>query len=141
MENTQPCPQARSEQLLSTELPDGLLVYDLDRDHGHFLNRPASLIWEACDGHTTVAQLAQRLAARGLPDDEEVVHLALQRLSKAHLLHTPLPRSPGVTRRRMVRKLGLAGLAALLPAVISLTAPTPAMAASGGGVGGGGGDN
>jgi hypothetical protein len=139
MENKQPCPQSRSEDLLSTELPDGLLVYDLTRDHGHFLNQTAALIWHSCDGRTNVAELAQRLAGRELPNHEEVVWLALERLSKAHLLCEPLPRPlTGMSRRRVIRKLGLAGLAALLPAVVSLTAPTPAVAASGVGGGGGG---
>jgi hypothetical protein len=141
MENAQPCPQARSEQMLSTELPDGLLVYDLERDQGHFLNHTAALIWRSCDGQTSITELAQLLTERELPRDEEVIWLALQRLAKANLLCEPVPLlAAGISRRRAIRKLGLAGLAALLPAVVSLTAPTPAMAASGaGGVGGPGG--
>jgi hypothetical protein len=144
MENAQPCPQARSEDLLSTELPDGLLVYDLARDQGHFLNHSAALVWHWCDGRTTIAELAQRLAERGLPADDEVVWLALESLAKANLLREPLPWPvAGFTRRRVIRKLGLAaGLATVLPVVTTLLAPTPALAASGapgGGVGGGSG--
>ena len=47
-------PLARRERLLVEELPDEVLVYDLDREKAHCLNRTAALIWNHCDGRTTV---------------------------------------------------------------------------------------
>jgi hypothetical protein len=125
-------PQARDQKLLTRELPDGLLIYDLERDRGHFLNRTATLIWQHCDGTTSVAALASLLRKQELPADEDLVWLALSRLEKAHLLQEPLVRpTEGMSRREVIRKLGLAaGLTALIPVVTSIAAPTPAMAQS-----------
>lgn len=126
-------PQARVEQLLRRPLPDGLMVYDTERHRAHYLNRTAARVWEQCDGQTPVAELARRLEAElELPPAEEVVWLALDRLAKAHLLEGgAVPRPAGLSRRAMIRKWGLAGgIAALLPLVASLAAPSPAEAVS-----------
>ena len=47
-------PLARKEGLLIERLPDEVLVYDLDRKKAHCLNGSAALIWNNCDGKTTV---------------------------------------------------------------------------------------
>jgi hypothetical protein len=128
-------PHARDEKLLVEELREETIVFDLERDKAHHLNRTAALIWRHCDGRTTVAELATGLRKLDLPADEEVVWLALDRLEKAHLLRGRLERPADVespTRRQVMRKLGMAGgLALLLPVVTSMVAPTPARAASG----------
>src|SRR5262245_35285302 len=51
------CPQARTRDLLSKAMPDGLMVYDTERHQAHSLNRTATLIWQQCDGKTSVAEL------------------------------------------------------------------------------------
>ena len=38
------------------------LVYDLRRHRAHCLNPAATLVWRCCDGRTTVASAAARLA-------------------------------------------------------------------------------
>jgi hypothetical protein len=129
-------PQARSDQLLCRDLPDGLMLYDPTRHQAHTLNRTAALVWKQCDGQTSVAALtAQLQQTLNAPVGEEVVWLALADLKKAHLLQGPLPRPAGAerySRREAVRKLGLAGaVGVLLPVVASLTAPTAARAGSG----------
>jgi hypothetical protein len=43
------------------ELPDETLVYDLQRNRAHCLNRTAALVWRHCDGQATVADLARSL--------------------------------------------------------------------------------
>src|SRR5262245_2960165 len=129
-------PQARTDQLLCRSLPDGLMLYDPTRHQAYTLNRTAALVWQQCDGRTSVtamaAQLQQTLNA---PVGEEVVWLALDRLERAHLLQGPLSRPAGAqryTRREAVRKLGLAGaVGVLLPAVASLAVSPAAQAASG----------
>src|SRR5439155_22958956 len=125
---------ARDQGLLCREVPDGLMVYDQDRHEAHSLNQTAALVWRHCDGQTGVPELATLLQQElKLPAEEAVVWLALDRLEKAHLLQERLLRSreaAGMSRRAVIRKLGLAGgLVALLPLVDSLNAP-PAFAQS-----------
>jgi hypothetical protein len=128
-------PQARKDGLVVQDLPEETLVYDLRRDRAHCLNRAAALVWRHCDGRTAPRDLARLLEKEvGLPDDEAVVHLALERLARAHLLEGQVPRLPAgahYTRRDVLRRLGAAaGLAVLLPAVQSIVAPEAAQAAS-----------
>lgn len=130
------CPEARREGLVVRELPDETLVYDLERDRAHCLNRAAALVWRHSDGQTPVARLAELVGREtGLPAHPAVVWLGLERLASTHLLLTSPgpPASPGrYTRRDVLRRLGLAGgLALLLPAVHSIVAPAAAQAASG----------
>ena len=128
-------PRAREHRLVVQELPDELLVYDLDRHKAHCLNRTAALVWRQCDGQTTVAEMA-RLVQREVkfPVDEAVVWLAVERLGRAHLLRErviPPAGAPGLSRRDVMRKLALVGgLSILLPVVSSIVAPTAAQAAS-----------
>jgi hypothetical protein len=113
------------------ELPDELLVYDLDRHRAHCLNRTAALVFRHCDGETSVKQLATILRRElDVPADEKWVGLALETLRKAHLLaDVPKPAGNGArySRRELLRRAGLASAAAL-PVVVSLLAPTPAAA-------------
>jgi hypothetical protein len=111
------------------------MVYDSARHQAHSLNLAAALIWQRCDGKTSVPELARLLHTElSLPVDEELVWLALSRLERAQLLEGRLARPPeaAVTSRRTVlRKLGLSGgLALLLPVVTSLAAPKPVLAQS-----------
>jgi hypothetical protein len=124
-------PQAK--KLSARDLGEETIVYDAEVNKFHRLNRTAALIWRHCDGQTSVAQVAAQLRKMDLPADEDVVWLALDRLDKAHLLRGPWVRpAEGVSRRAVMRKLGRTGaLSLLLPVVASMTAPTPAMAASG----------
>lgn len=128
-------PQAREEQLLVENLGDEVLVYDEDRNLAHRLNRTAALVWRQCDGAHSITEMALLLHAElGIPADEELVLLTLDRLEKAHLLQQPFQRPvtvANVSRREVIRRLGLSGaLILLLPIVNTITAPTPAMAQS-----------
>jgi Coenzyme PQQ synthesis protein D (PqqD) len=127
-------PQARTDNLLFRDLPGGeLLVYDTDRHQAHTLNHSAALVWRHCDGQTAVATMAAQLKVElGLPAEEELVQLALSRLQQAHLLQGAVSSPPtGVSRRAVMRKLGIVGsLAALVPLVASLAAPAAAEVSS-----------
>ncbi len=137
-------PQVRKDGLVVKELPDEMLVYDLERHRGHCLNPTAALVWKRCDGQTSVKEIATLLQKElktppGKPGkprkvDEKLVWLALDRLGKAHLLEerlSPPPEGARFARRELVRKLGLVGgLTVLLPLVTSIVAPTPAEAAA-----------
>jgi hypothetical protein len=131
--------RGEAESMVDTLL-NSALIYDVQRDWGHSLNETAAFVWRHCDGKTTVRQIADVLQQEvNLPQDERVIWFALAQLGRAHLLQqpvTPPTEAAGVTRRELIRKLGLAGaLVLLVPVVDSIVAPTPARAASGGGSG------
>jgi len=112
------------------DLPDEVLVYDLERHRAHCLNPAAAVVFKSCDGKRTVSELARVLRSEvGAPADEAWVRLALERLGKAHLLEERVPAARGVSRREILKKTGV-GLAAALPLVISIVAPTPVQAAA-----------
>jgi hypothetical protein len=131
-----PVPRARAEGLIIQELPDELLVYDLDRHRSHCLNRTAALVWRHCDGKTTVLEMTTLLQREfAEPFDEDVVWLALKRLQRARLLQDPadLPESGSSSRRALMRRMAMVGGAAL---VASIPVPSArAAAASAGGTG------
>jgi Coenzyme PQQ synthesis protein D (PqqD) len=126
-------PRARRNKLVIQELPGEVLVYDQERDKAHCLNQTAAQVWKQCDGKTDVATIAARLGEElHAPVDERVVWFALDQLSRDSLLEVPVA-SPafmaGMTRRQMVRTLGLAAAIAV-PLITSIMAPTTAHAVS-----------
>jgi hypothetical protein len=128
-------PRRRTAGLVVKELDGETLIYDLNSHRAHRLNLACGTVWHACDGATSLPELAERVhAAAGLPLDESLVHLALQELEKAGLLQEvgrPAPALPRISRREATRRLALAGgLSLLVPAVTSIVAPTAAEAGS-----------
>jgi hypothetical protein len=115
------------------ELPDELLVYDLNRQKAHCLNRTAALIWNRCDGKTSVEQLVRILEEETkAPVDHAVVWMAFDQLSKAHLLKGRMRTWPGaskISRRELIRRFGTAAAVAL-PLVSSIIVPDAAQAAN-----------
>jgi hypothetical protein len=124
-------PLARSEGLIIKELPDEVLVYDLERDRAHCLNQTAAYVWQNSNGKNSAAEIAGALGAKlDCAVDENLVWLALDQLGRKHLmeLQPPPPLAmTGMNRRAMVRALGLAAMVAV-PVVTSIVAPTPAQA-------------
>ena len=124
-------PRARQDKLVVEELPDETLVYDLKRHKARCLNRTAALVWQHCDGQTTVPKLAALLEEQlPTPTDEAVVWMALDRLGRAHLLSEPvtLPADRAqYSRREVLRTLRrVAGISLLLPVIESIVAPLAA---------------
>ena len=129
-------PRARQAGLTSEAVDDEVMIYDLERDQAHRLNRTAAVTFRHCDGRRTVGELAAVLQREVGPSaDENLVWLTLERLSAANLLEEPVSRSADelrTSRRLFVRKVGLIGaLSLLLPVVTTIAAPTPALAQSG----------
>ena len=128
-------PKARQEGLLVQEVGDELAVYDQEIHRAHRLNQTAAIVWRHCDGQRSVEDLTVVLQQQLNPVvDHEVVLLALDQLHSARLLETSVGRSVDETRlsrRAVVRKVGLVGvLSLLLPAITTLAVPTPAQAQS-----------
>lgn len=128
-------PRARQKDLVVEVLPDETLVYDLKRDKAHCLNPTAALVWSRCDGETSVSDMAALLESElGMPENDSVVWMAVDRLGRENLLEAPveLPKEDAsYSRREMMKALGrVAGLTLLLPAVSSIVAPLAAQAGS-----------
>jgi hypothetical protein len=125
-------PLARTEKLIVKEIDDEVLVYDLVSDKAHCLNHTAALVWKNCDGKKSVSQIAALLTDEvGKPVDDRIVWLGLEDLEKFDLLETAPIKTVafgGMNRRQMIRAASVAAIA--LPVVVSIIAPTPAMAAS-----------
>jgi len=123
-------PEARKEGILIQELADELLIYDIARHNAHCLNQTAMIIWEHCDGRTSLAQLIRVLEESNAPADEEAIWMAVSQLRKRHLLadSAALPKGrSNLSRREAIRKIGIAA-AIGLPLVTTIIAPS-AMAA------------
>ena len=123
-------PIARREDLIVEELPNEVLVYDLNTDKAHCLNRTAALIWKNCDGEKTEGEIAGLLEQElKFPVSTQVVMLGLEELSGYGLLQEDASVAPQarVSRRRLIKQLGLTA-AIGLPIIISITAPTAAQA-------------
>lgn len=126
-------PIARKDKLVVQEMPDEVLVYDLNTHKAHCLNLTAAFVWNHCDGQFTVAEIANLLAQKkGTSISEEVVWLALKQLEKASLLQSPFAQPENgirFSRREALRRWGAAA-ALSLPLVTSIVSPVAAAAAS-----------
>lgn len=126
-------PKARAEGVVVRELPEEVLVYDLNTHRAVCLNSTAAEVWRLCDGRRTAADIRGSLEkSSGGPVAEELVWLALEQLGKDRLLDARVPRPArlaGITRREMIRRVGL-GAAVAIPVVVSIVAPTAAEAAA-----------
>jgi hypothetical protein len=133
MKRSQARPLRRKEGLVIQELPDEVLVYDLDRDRAHCLNQTAAFVWQHCDGRTTAGEIARSLGRKvNASVDEKLVWFAIDQLGRNHLMATravPPQLAAGLNRREMVRALGLAAAVAV-PVVATIVAPTPAQAST-----------
>ena len=118
-------PQARKRGLLIEKLPDEVLVYDLERKKAHCLNGSAALIWNHCDGKTSVegiSRILQQQTNEKIADD--VVWLGLDQLYEAKLIETQVVRPAArarLSRRELVKRIGVA---VSIPLVASILAPT-----------------
>jgi hypothetical protein len=110
-----------------TEILDGeAVVLDVETQKAYHLNRPATILWQQCDGSRNIDELAAILK-RELDLNVDVVPLAelgVQKLESLGLMQG----ASGITRRSAARKLGLA--AALIPVISAMTIPAPARAGS-----------
>lgn len=122
-------PIARKTGIVIQEVPDEVLVYDLDANKAHCLNQTAALIWKSCDGSRSITDIAKRvesLAGGNINDD--FVWLAIDQLNENNLLEHEISSSfSGMSRRDVIKKIGLSTMIAV-PIIASLAAPQSAMA-------------
>ncbi|QXC60676.1 hypothetical protein KSP35_20510 [Aquihabitans sp. G128] len=118
--------------LLVEEIAGEVLVVNSATNEAHALRGASAAVFALCDGATTRAEMATLVAVQtGLPVDPEIVDLALAELVDAGIV-TPAAAQPQTTRRQVLHKLGLvAGAAAALPLIETITMQPAAAAASG----------
>jgi hypothetical protein len=122
-------PAARTSDLIETEVDGELLVYDRRAQRIHHLNHSAAAIWRRCTAPQSLAALVTMAEHDvGAPISPALIQGVLTKLAEADLLAGRLPpalRQPAASRRALLRKAALAGVATV-PVVISLTAPASA---------------
>lgn len=123
-------PRARQDDLLIESIDEELLLYDLRSQRAHFLNASAAAIWRASDGATPVAELALALGSGGGAEHGEALAGRILR----ELIERDLLEDRGddqrrlLSRREMIERVAIP--VAMLPFVVTLSAPAPAMAQS-----------
>jgi hypothetical protein len=126
-------PVSRKTDLVTQTAGNELLIYDLTVNKAFCLNESISIIWQACDGHKNISELADYLSKQfDSAINEDFVWFALEQLKKDNLIeNTPEIFMPfeGLSRREIIRQIGFASLIAL-PVISSLIAPTAIQAAS-----------
>jgi hypothetical protein len=126
-------PVSRKDNLVVQELNGEVLIYDLTDNKAFCLNKTSALVWQACDGHKSVAEISDFISHKlSSPVNEDLVWFALDQLKKERLLENgnEIPNQfAGMSRREVVKKVGLGSMIAL-PIVASLVAPAALQAQS-----------
>ena len=118
-------PRARNIDIVVQSLSHELLIYDLKTHQAYQLNETSMIVFQACGDKQTFADLRGRYRF-----SEDLIHLTLDKLNDAHLIEDYQSELTGISRREVVRKVGLASVITL-PVISVLVAPHPAQAASG----------
>ncbi len=127
-------PKADSSKFVIQELPDELLLYNLDTNRAFALNHTSGFVWQNCTGEKSVKEIAEDLEKelhQNVPED--LIWLTLERLQSEKLIEIEDPSLISelkVNRRKMLKSAGLASLVAL-PLISSMIAPQPVNAQSG----------
>ena len=127
-------PKFRSKEVLTQNAGKELLIYDLTIDKAYSLNETLTVIYQACDGITTLDELKNKYLFT-----DDAVFLAIDELKRANLLENSknIPLNfAGLSRREAIKRVGLASMLAI-PLITGLSVPTAAQTASGRCVGAG----
>jgi len=129
MNNSQ-YPLARTNGLVVQEVPNEVLVFDMETNEAHCLNETAAMVWKYCDGKTSVPQIAEILGEGKDSVSDDLIWLAIDQLNEHKLLEKEVEtKFAGQSRREVLRKIGLASMIAL-PIIASMAAPRSALAAT-----------
>jgi hypothetical protein len=119
-------PLSRHLDIIVQELDGEIIVYDLKTDKAYCLNETSALIWQLCDGKTSVSEISRAIGKRlNTPANEDLVWMALDQLKEQNLLSGKeeiVSKFDGISRREVIRRVGLGTMIAL-PLITSLVAP------------------
>ncbi|MEZ5346342.1 MAG: PqqD family protein [Pyrinomonadaceae bacterium] len=120
-------PIVRTSNILLQEIAGETLVYDLARNKAFCLNESSSLIWKLCDGTRSVAEIAEQVSRKmSSVITEDFVWLAIQQFKNDNLLEDndfEIPVFGGMSRREVIRRVGLASAIAL-PLISAMVVPS-----------------
>jgi hypothetical protein len=126
-------PVSRQSDILVQEVDDELLIYDLRINKADCLNHTSALVFQLSDGAKTASEISELMSQKlGILVSEDLVWLALQDLEKENLLGNSDELTgvlANLSRREIVKKAGLASMAAL-PIIASIIAPGAAASQS-----------
>ncbi|HRH44093.1 MAG TPA: PqqD family protein [Pyrinomonadaceae bacterium] len=126
-------PLSRKDNIVVQEAGDEVLLYDLNDNKAFCLNETSAVVWELCDGKSSVAEINQKLSKKlNIKTDDNLVWLALDQLKKEKLLSNAEEVKidfNGLSRRDAIRKVGFASLVAL-PVIMAITSPVAAVTQS-----------
>lgn len=122
-------PVARKTGLVIQDVPEEVLVYDMDTNKAHCLNKTAAMVWKSCDGTRSVSEIADYVSSQaGEKVNDDFVWLAIDQLNTNDLLEKPVKADfKGISRRDVIKRIGLSTVIAL-PVIASLVAPPTALA-------------
>ncbi len=124
-------PAARKSDLVTQDSLDETLIYDLKTNKAFCLNETSALVWQLCNGSSSVSEISDAMSVQlKTLVSEDLVWLAVDQLSKDGLLEngdTINNHFSGLSRREAIRKVGFASVVAL-PIISSLIAPSASMA-------------
>jgi hypothetical protein len=118
-------PVARNTNITTQDLKDEILIYDFTNNKAYCLNPTSTIIYNACNGKTSFEDLEKSHNFK--PD---LIFLALDELKKNDLVEDYNSPFVGISRREIIRKVGLGSMVAL-PVISSLIAPKAIDAQSG----------
>lgn len=133
MKNKTTLPDLRTRNIVVKELPDELLIYDLDKNKAFCLNKTARLIMDECDGVSTIEEAVKSLNRKLKTNiSEEMIWMVIEQLKKADFIEqdyqVPIE-TTRVTRRKILQSAAALGIA--LPMITTLVAPMAVNAQSG----------
>ena len=117
-------PLSKKEDLVIQELPGELLIYNTSTDRAFCLNDTSAFVWKHADGKKTVGEIKEKMEREfNAPVNEDLIWLALDQLGKEELMEVkPEEKFTGISRREVVRRIGLSALIAL-PVIATVTTP------------------
>ncbi|MBL8852311.1 MAG: PqqD family protein [Planctomycetaceae bacterium] len=124
-------PQYRRSDMHIEQVGDELVICDQRTQTAHCLNAGAAFVWKHCDGRQTAAWIADEARRAGISLDEAAVDDAIALLYEKDLLVASATASLHEPKRLSRRVLTKAAVAALVPAIVSIAAPSAVLAQSG----------
>ena len=119
-------PKSQQNEIVVQVMEYEILVYDLRSNKALCLNETSALVWQMCDGKTSVSEIAEKIGKEiNQSMSNESIWLAIDQLRKENLLTNGdeiESHFAGLSRREVIRKVGFASLVAL-PIVSSIVAP------------------
>lgn len=126
-------PLSRKSNLVVQEVNGEVLIYDLNNGKAFCLNSTSALVWQACNGERSIAEINDFVSRQlNSPVNDDLIWLALDQLKEENLIENKTElnsKFEGLSRREVIRKVGLTSLAAI-PVLMSITAPVAAQTAS-----------